>query len=515
MVFPGGKEPGQVGEDYRVRNKPSRQKQNVPPVRPSGRATLVDRAAAFGETRLVYLVASLFVLIPCFWQSRLQAGDLSSHIYNAWLAQLIGRGQAPGLEVAHQATNILFDLMLSAILPIGAGAAQKTAVALAVLIFVWGAFAFASAVSGRRAWGMLPVIAMLSYGWVFHMGFFNYYMSLGMCFCAMALCWDWKPRLCLAAVPVFMLAWLAHALPVVWALSLLAYAWKARRLTPRARFYFLSAWIVAIILARIAVSSRMFTRWFPTQILTATGLDQVRVFDSKYDYILGGLALLWALALFGLPRNMDFRLALAGIPFHLCVLTAFGILVMPTLVLLPGYKHALAYIAERMSLALGICVCASVAGVQRRAYHHYLMTILALVFFGFLFRDENIFNAFEDRMERLVAQLPPGQRVIGAIDASNLHVNALAHMIDRVCLGRCYSYGNYEPTTAQFRIRVVADNPIVVSTYEDAWAMQAGIYAVKERDLPLYEINIEPNGRMVTLSMLAGGSSGVTRWNPL
>jgi hypothetical protein len=55
---------------------------------------------------------SLLLLVPCFWQPRIQAGDLSSHLYNAWLAQLIERGQAPGLTLARQSNNVLFDLML-------------------------------------------------------------------------------------------------------------------------------------------------------------------------------------------------------------------------------------------------------------------------------------------------------------------------------------------------------------------------------------------------------------------
>ena len=35
------------------------------------------------------------LLVPCFWQPRIQSVDLSSHIYNAWLASLIARNQAP------------------------------------------------------------------------------------------------------------------------------------------------------------------------------------------------------------------------------------------------------------------------------------------------------------------------------------------------------------------------------------------------------------------------------------
>ncbi|MBZ5621556.1 MAG: hypothetical protein LAQ69_22935 [Acidobacteriia bacterium] len=461
-------------------------------------------------------MASLILLVPCFWQSRLQAGDLSSHIYNAWLAQLIEAGRAPGLVIARQTTNVLFDLMLSGILRVaGAGAAQRIAVSLAVLVFIWGAFAFASVVSGRRAWRVLPIIAMLAYGWVFHVGFFNFYLSLGLCFAAMALCWEWRPRRSAAAVPVLLVAWLAHALPVAWTLSLLAYLWLARRRGHRPRLYLLAACLGGIVLLRVALGASMFTRWFSTQILTATGLDQVRVFDSKYDLILCGLVLIWGLPLLGVLRQPLAQLAAASIPFQFCVLTAFGILVLPTLVLLPGYKHALAFIAERMSLALGICICGSLAGVRSRPYQNYLLALVVLVFFGFLFRDEGVFNAFEDRMERLVAQLPPGQRVTGGITASNLHVDALNHMIDRVCLGRCYSYANYEPSTTQFRIRVVGQSPIVVSTYEDSWSLQAGVYTVKERDLPLYEINLDPNGRMVLLSLQPGGPSGMTSWNPL
>ena len=44
-----------------------------------------------------YLWASLLLLLPCYWQPRLQAGDLSSHIYNAWLVRLIEQGRTQGL----------------------------------------------------------------------------------------------------------------------------------------------------------------------------------------------------------------------------------------------------------------------------------------------------------------------------------------------------------------------------------------------------------------------------------
>ena len=51
------------------------------------------------------LLISLLVLAPCFWQQRIQAGDLSSHLYNGWLALLIERGQAPGLRWRNNRTT--------------------------------------------------------------------------------------------------------------------------------------------------------------------------------------------------------------------------------------------------------------------------------------------------------------------------------------------------------------------------------------------------------------------------
>ena len=94
------------------------------------------KAESYGRARTIAgaMLASALLLVPCFWQARIQAGDLSSHVYNAWLAQLIVRGQAPGLTLAKQSNNVLFDLMLSGLLrAFGAAAAQRIAVSAAVL----------------------------------------------------------------------------------------------------------------------------------------------------------------------------------------------------------------------------------------------------------------------------------------------------------------------------------------------------------------------------------------------
>ena len=64
------------------------------------------------QHKLRVTVLSALLVIPCFWHRRIEAGDLASHVYNAWLAQLIEKGQAPGLYIVHQWNNVLFDVSL-------------------------------------------------------------------------------------------------------------------------------------------------------------------------------------------------------------------------------------------------------------------------------------------------------------------------------------------------------------------------------------------------------------------
>jgi hypothetical protein len=474
------------------------------------------KLAALGRGPMAFVPASVLVLVPCYWQSRLQLGDLSSHIYNAWLAQLIESGRAPGLAIVPQTTNVLFDLLLSGLFKtLGAAAAQRISVSLAVLAFIWGAFAFVSAVAGRRAWGLMPAIAMLAYGWVLHMGLLDFYLSLGLCFWALALAWGWKPWRVAAAVPVLILAYVAHGLPVAWTVALLAYLWLARPMTPPKRAILLGASLAAMIAARMVATSMLSSIWLPQQIVMMTGADQVWVFDTKYLAPFLILLLVLVLLLMRLLRASGARNVVSSLPFQIGVLSAAGVFIVPTKLEIPGYNHALAFIAERMSLAVGVCLCALLAAAPMRAYHRYAMGVAALLFFGFLYRDEGVLNAFEDQMTQLVSQLPPGQRVVSAIDDPTLRINVLTHMIDRACLGRCYSYANYEPSTAQFRIRVVAESPLVISTYVDSWALQTGTYVVKERDLPLYQVDLDQAGHMGIRILPAGAQSGITYFRVL
>jgi len=455
----------------------------------------------------------LLLLVPCFWQSRIQAGDLSSHLYNAWLAQLIERGQAPGLTLARQSNNVLFDLMLSGLMrAFGAAAAQRIAVSAAVLVFFWGAFAFVWSSSRRQPgtapWQMAPCLAMLAYGWVFHMGLFNFYMSLGVCFGALALVRRRARWALAAAAALFGIAYVAHALPVVWAVGVLVYGRVAQALAPRHRAWLLIGALAALAAAGFVLGALFPTRRGPDQAMAMTGADQIWIYGRYYIGIAAATLAVW---LFCFQRVLHTRGAartILDIRFQLCALSAASLVLLPGGVLLPGFRHGLMFVAERMSLAGAVLFCALLASVRLPKPLVGAMAGIALVFFGLTYADDRALNQVETEMERAVAQLPPGQRVVSVLADPESRVNPLAHLVDRICVGRCFSYANYEPATAQFRVRADHENPFVVSNYDESYSIQTGGYVVKPRDLPLYNIDLcEPGSPRICVAPLRAGAT--------
>jgi hypothetical protein len=466
--------------------------------------------------RILFTLLGAIVLLPCYWQPRIQAGDLSSHIYNAWLSGLIQSGRVPGLYRAGQFTNVLFDLLLAGfIVPLGPDGAQRAAVTLAVLVFASGAFAFVSAAAGRRAWEVAPCLAVLAYGWVFHMGFFNFYLSLGLCFWALALGWRFSPRRLRLAAAILLLAYTAHALPAVMTLGLFAYLGATRKLRPRARLYLLASVLALLIAAQLPLHSLLRVEWFPNQFSLATGADQAWVFDSKYCYLAMFLAVLWGWQFFDLLRSGGVRHLVSGLPFQITLIIFTTICVIPGKIWFPGYNYALAFITERMSLAAGVALCAMLAGARPRPAQKYGYAAIALLFFAFLFHDERALNRLEDRIDSLAAHLPPEARVVSPFNDLSLRVNSLVHMIDRACIGRCFSYANYEPSTAQFRLRAAPRNSYVAASYVDSWEMQIGQHVHRATEPPLVCIAIDAAGRLGAYEWKPGALCPIIEWNAL
>lgn len=432
------------------------------------------------------LVSSL-LLLPCFWQSRIQSIDLCSHIYNAWLTSLIHQNQAPGLWIARQLNNILFDMILAWLFHLfGAAAAQKIAVSVAVLIFAWGAILLISRGRPGNWWFLLPSVAALSYGFIFHAGFFNFYIALGICFLYLAffLSRGWRVRVLLT--PLLLLAWLAHPLPVVWAVGLALYATVAECLPAYGRLMLLGAGLIALIEVHFFLVARYRCTWFFSQVWYVTGTKQLILFDDKYEIPFWLFLVAWAMLFWRRGQAYPWRKLPLDMGFQLWLLTAAAVVAIPAIIVFPQYATQFSFVTLRLSLIAGILLAAFLFDVQPKNYERLVLTLSVLIFFALIFRDARKQNHLEDKLDAVLAQLPAGSRVIGMLRIPSARLSPGEHAVDRACIGHCFSYASYEPSSRQFRVRAEDGNGIVMAHYADVLATELGRYRVQPRDLPVF-----------------------------
>ena len=470
------------------------------------------------------VLASVAVLAPLFWQPLIHAGDLPSHVYNAWLTSLIRQGHAPGLWLAHVRTNVAFDIALVWLLgrfPVGI--AERIALSAVILVFFWGAFSFVSVVSGKRPWFAVPLLGMLAYGWVFQIGFLNFYLSAGLSLFLLAIVWRahlWSP---IIAFPLLVLAWLAHPIPVLWLLGVAAYVLLARQLSPKLQLCLLLAALGVMVVLRHFLLTHYKAFWLWRQLLFITGADQVWIFGREYLLLALFLVLLGAAVL--LHQSGAWTPVLPGIASQIYLLTAASVFLLPEGVLLPHEPQpGITFIGDRMSLLSAVLACAVIGAAKPRKWQKVGFALVAALYFCFLCVDAYAIGTIENRIEHLVSTLPPGHRVIAqppltlTHDYTQEHVTGriditmqewigrlpflwrlrfyslegsrigLDHMVDRVCVGRCFSYLDYEPMTEVFRVRALPGNPIAFMGQAGWTAMQNGTYIVKQADLPLDQI---------------------------
>jgi hypothetical protein len=239
------------------------------------------------------LLASLLMLIPCFWHRHIEAGDLASHTYNGWLAELVARGQAPGVYVVSQWDNVLFDISVAHLGNlVGLAAAEKIVVSVAVLIFFWGAFSFLAVVTGKPPWLFAPCIAMLAFGYAFSMGFLNYYLSVGLACFALAIVWpaifgDAGVANWIYGAPVAALALIAHPIGFLWFLSTIAYVslWRRTSGAWRIALPALAAAALTGLHSYIARHASFRASWREDPFYLRNGADQLIFYGHRYAMI--------------------------------------------------------------------------------------------------------------------------------------------------------------------------------------------------------------------------------------
>jgi hypothetical protein len=438
------------------------------------------------------LTLSVLITIPCFWHRHIEAGDLASHVYNAWLAQLIGKGQAPGLYIVHQWNNVLCDFSLLHLGNLlGLVAAEKIVVSACVLIFFWGVFALASAATQRAPWHLTPCIAMLAYGYTFNMGFLNYYVSIGLACFGLAIAWRGREWDWLFVSVLLPLALLAHPIGFLWLLGTVAYITLWKRAGPGWRLL-LPVTVTAGFYAfrwYLENHAQYQADWAEEPFYKINGADQLVLYGDRYLF-LAYAALAWGIVCFGaeifLRRGEGGFWKSIQLPCELYLVIFCATALLPEnfhVSLFAGWIGLLVSRLTTISAVFGLCVlgCLKPRGWQATGF-----AVCAVFFFVFLYQDTRILNRMESQAEKLLSGLPPGTKVVATIsEPQGSRMEFIGHIVDRACIGRCFSYANYEPSSGQFGIRVRQGSPVVTASAEDSEDMQGGAYEVQEEDLPL------------------------------
>jgi hypothetical protein len=463
------------------------------------------------EAVLVVVVSQL-LLIPCFWQQHVQAGDFSSHLYNAWLARQLRSTPQAGISIVHPWTNVLADYVLEALTgSAGVYWTERIVAGAAVLVFFWGAFFLISSATGRRPWWLAPCLGILSYGVIFHLGFLNYYISTGLCLWILALLWNPTALRIVLAIAIALLALLAHPMPLAWVLAVLGYLHLARRLTSFYLGVLMGCSLVTLLLAEPLTMGWLPARWSFGQLNTLegllgiSGLDQAWLFGRKYLIVAGALLLLWiALLLERVDRGGMLRDPLV----HLWLLHCAAFALLPSAIQLPQYQHVLAYIPQRISLFTAILLYVVVAGARYGRVVTGLSAVASVIFFSFLYVDTQAYDRVEREVAGLLEGLTPGQRVVASIADSGARLPALTHVVDRPCIEHCFSYGNYEAATGQFRIRVYQPNSVIASSMLVVQELEDGRHVVTLAEAPLYAVcQCEKPDHRLCLRMLRAGQT--------
>ncbi|MBV8570245.1 MAG: hypothetical protein JO319_06515, partial [Acidobacteriaceae bacterium] len=117
-------------------------------------------------------------------------------------------------------------------------------------------------------------------------------------------------------------------------------------------------------------------------------------------------------------------------------------------------------------------------------------------------------NTIEMQAEQMLHALPYGSRVVVTMGPPpGSRIWFIEHMVDRACIGHCFMYSNYEPSSGQFWIHARPGGRTATSSAQDAMDIQVGTYRVKAEDLPLkqlYQCRVEDIGQLCMRDLHAG-----------
>ncbi|MGB0000092.1 MAG: hypothetical protein WBQ04_08250, partial [Candidatus Acidiferrales bacterium] len=314
-------------------------------------------------------------------------------------------------------------------------------------------------------------------------------------FFALAILWPGTSRgssrewaIAIALIP---LIYVAHPLGVIWLIAAAAYIRVASLIPPRFQVFLVAVAAGVVFLLRLYLSRNFVVdRAFDPLYLFNAG-DQLVLFGDRYKIVeaLCGIFIVIAIAADVIARRRESGFWRAYlIPLELYVIAEIAVFLLPDGVRVPNQPAALALITERLTSLSAVLVCCVLGAMLPRKWHLLALAGIAAVFFTFLYQDTALINRMEAEVAALVKTLPPNQRVLATILKPDESRVLVQHIVDRECIGRCFSYGNYEPASGVFRIRAQPGNKYAMTDFEDVASMEEGDYKMLPEDLPAYQI---------------------------
>jgi hypothetical protein len=392
-------------------------------------------------------------------------------------------------------------------------------VTLAVLIFFWGTFALVARLGGQAPWFLTPCLAMLAYGYCFNMGFFNYFLSIGLAGFSLAIFLGGRREDRIAGLLFLPVIYFAHPVGFLFVVSAMAYL--------AARAWLPGWWKVAPPVA--AISGIAVVRWILVRreswdvdwtkdgpFYVMNGSDQLVLYGSQYSS-LAQVAVLFGVicvAVDAILRRKEGRATwkVFWLPLELYAVALIATALLPENIRTNPEEGWMGLLVSRLTMVSAIFGLGVLAGMKPRKWHLAGFALLAAGFFVFLYDDTAYLNQIEKSAQNLLWQVPYGTRMVS--DLSTLpdsRIEFVGHLAERVCIGHCIAYFNYEAPSRQFRVRAEQGSPMALYSYAEFEQKVKPVYVFQERDLPLvllYQCDEKDLTRLCLRPLAAGDTEG-------
>jgi hypothetical protein len=153
------------------------------------------------------------------------------------------------------------------------------------------------------------------------------------------------------------------------------------------------------------------------------------------------------------------------------------------------YAGWVGLLVSRLTLVTAVFGLLILASLRLPRWAVYGNVICAAVFFVFLYLDTGKLDRLETSARAAAQTLPIGTRIVAVANPpDDWRIQFIYHSIDRACIGRCFSFADYEPSSLQFRVRALPGNYYVTTSVDQSDDMSSGDYVVRQKDLPLTSI---------------------------